>query len=46
MAKDIKATRYMETSSKTGDGIKEALDEAIRASMDGGKKRGGRCLIL
>ena len=47
MAKDIKAISYMETSSKTGEGIKELFEEAIRAAMDGGKKGdGGCCLIL
>ena len=33
MAKEIKAVRYMETSSKTGEGIKELFEEAIRAAM-------------
>merc|ERR1712154_33730 len=43
MAKDIKAISYMETSSKTGEGIKELFEEAIRAAMDGGKKGDGGC---
>ena len=34
MAKEIKAVRYMETSSKTGEGIKELFEEAIRAAMN------------
>ena len=38
LAKKIKATCYMETSSKTGDGIKEVLHEAIKAAMGVGKK--------
>ena len=41
LAKEINAVRYIETSSKTGDGISELLDESIKAAMstkDGNKK--------
>ena len=38
LAKKIKATCYVETSSKTGDGIQEVFQEAIKAAMGVGKK--------
>merc|ERR1711936_214491 len=41
LARDIGATCYIETSAKTGDGIKELFEEAIRASMVGGKRDPG-----
>ena len=46
LAKEINAVCYIETSSKTGDGISELLDASIKAAMsttDGNKKF---CLIL
>ena len=41
MAKDIKAISYMETSSKTGEGINELKEEAIKAAMT--VKEGNPC---
>ena len=41
LAKELHAVCYIETSSKTGDGISELLDESIKAVMstkDGNKK--------
>ena len=38
LAKIIRATCYIETSSKTGDGVKEVLQKAINAAMGVGKK--------
>ena len=38
LAKKIRATCYMETSSKTGDGIEEVFHETIKAAMGVGKK--------
>ena len=46
MAKEIKATCYMETSSKTGEGIREVFDEAIKAAMVDGKTDPGCCIII
>ena len=46
MAKEIKATCYMETSSKTGEGIREVFDEAIKAAMVEGKTDTGCCIII
>ena len=33
MAKTIKAVCYLETSAKTGVGVKNVFDEAIRAAL-------------
>ena len=46
MAKEIKAKCYMETSSKTGDGVKEVLDEALKLAMLDGKTDTGCCIII
>ena len=46
LAKEIKATCYMETSSKTGDGIKEVFDAAMKAAMGEGKKGPKYCILI
>ena len=46
LAREIKATCYMETSSKTGDGIKELFEESIRAAMVDGKTDGSGCCVI
>ena len=46
LAREIKATCYMETSAKTGEGIQEVLKEAIRAAMVDGKTDPGCCIII
>ena len=46
MAMEIKAKCYMETSSKTGDGVKEVLDEALKVAMLEGKTDTGCCIII
>ena len=46
LAREIKATCYMETSAKTGEGIQEVLKEAVRAAMDDGKTDPGCCIII
>ena len=39
LATEIKATCYKEVSSKTGDGMKELLQEVIRAAIGLGKSK-------
>ena len=39
LAREINATCYMETSSKTGEGVKELFDETLRAVMKSKKKK-------
>ena len=46
LAREIKATCYMETSSKTGDGIKELFEESIRAAMVDGRTSGSDCCVI
>ena len=46
LAREIKATCYMETSAKTGEGIQEVLKEAVRAAMVESKKDPGCCIII
>ena len=47
MAMEIKAKCYMETSSKTGEGVKEVFDEAIKVAMLEGKADTGfKCIII
>ena len=46
LAKEIKATCYMETSAKTGDGIKELFLESIKAAMSEGKSSKKFCVLL
>ena len=38
LAREIKATCYIETSAKTGDGIQVLFHEAMKAAMAQGKK--------
>jgi len=47
MAKEVGATRYLECSALTQEGLKQVFDDAIRAAMTkpNSKKKGG-CLIL
>jgi len=47
MAKEVGATRYLECSALTQEGLKQVFDDAIRAAMTkpNRKKKGG-CLIL
>jgi Ras family protein A len=47
----IGATRYLECSAKTGEGVREVFEQATRLALlnhKGGRKggRGGRCKIL
>ena len=46
LAREIKAICYRETSSKTGDGIKELFDESIKAAMVDGTKEPSCCVII
>ena len=39
LASEIKATCYIEISSKTGEGVKEVLDVTVRAAIGHGKKK-------
>jgi small GTP-binding protein len=41
----LKARKYMECSAKTGDGLKDVFDEAVRAVLRPTKKKGG-CIML
>ena len=50
--KRIGAVKYIECSAKTGEGVREVFEHATRAALTnnkgrkGGKKRGGKCMIL
>jgi len=47
MAKEVGATKYLECSALTQEGLKQVFDDAIRAAMtkpDG--KKGGKCTLL
>ena len=46
MAMEIKAKCYMETSSKTGEGVKEVFHEALKVAMLEGKTDPGCCIII
>ena len=46
LAKDIKATCYMETSAKTGEGIQEVFEEAVKAAMVDRKTGNRRCIFI
>ena len=46
MAMEIKAKCYMETSSKTGEGVKEVFDEALKVAMLDSKTDNGCCIII
>ena len=43
LAREINATCYKETSSETGDGIKELFEEVIRAAIGRGKRKKPFC---
>lgn len=47
MAKEVGATRYLECSALTQEGLKQVFDDAIRAAMSKPNKTGGKkCMIL
>jgi len=51
VAKKIGATRYLECSAKTGDGVRDVFETATRYALLSNKKRsgggkGGKCTIL
>jgi len=47
MAKGVGATRYLECSALTQEGLKQVFDDAIRAAMTKPSKGGGKkCMIL
>jgi len=47
MAKEVGATRYLECSALTQEGLKQVFDDAIRAAMTKPSKSGGKkCMIL
>lgn len=44
-AKKIGATKYLECSAKTNDGVKNVFDEAIRIALSGKRKKSS-CVLL
>jgi len=47
MAKEVGATKYLECSALTQEGLKQVFDDAIRAAMaPKGKKKSGKCNLL
>jgi len=47
MAKEVGATKYLECSALTQEGLKQVFDDAIRAAMaPKNKKKGSKCNLL
>jgi len=47
MAKEVSATKYLECSALTQEGLKQVFDDAIRAAMaPKNKKKGSKCNLL
>merc|ERR1712053_50733 len=47
MAKDVGASKYLECSALTQEGLKQVFDDAIRAAIEpAAKKKGGKCSVL
>jgi GTPase SAR1 family protein len=45
VAREIKATAYMECSSRTGENLREVFEEAVRAVLVFQPDRSNRCTI-
>lgn len=47
VAQKIGATRYLECSAKSSEGVREVFEQATRAALlASSKKRGNKCQIL